>query len=73
MPQVVHIRRDPFGFVEEPLGHGGIHLGQVLDDGWSEGEAKPGHGRLPAQPESAGHVLARKPFAAGEGLFQACL
>lgn len=56
--QVVYVRGDPFGFIEEPLGHGRIDLRQVLNHGRSEGEAKPGHGRLPAQPEFIGHIVA---------------
>ena len=73
MAQVVHVRRDPFGFVEEPLGHAGINLCEVLDDSRSESEAKPGHGWLPAQSEPVGHVIAGESLVAGEGFFQPSL
>lgn len=70
MAKVVHVGCDPFGLVEEPLCQGGIDLGQVLDDGRSEGEAKPGHRLLPSEAELVGDIVTGHTLAVAEGFFQ---
>ncbi len=47
MAQIVDIGRQPFGLVEQPLGHGPVNRGEILSNAWFKGEAVPGHRILP--------------------------
>lgn len=63
--QVLDVRGEPFGLVEQPLGQGRLQACKVLEDGWAIGEAIPGHGSLPAESELVRNVFAGQPFCIG--------
>lgn len=71
MTEVVHVRRDPFGLLEEALIHGRLDGSEIVDDGGMKGEAVPGHKGLPAEAELVGDFLTRKALPVGEGGFEA--
>lgn len=63
--QVLDVRGEPFGLIEQPLGQDGIQACKVPEKGRAIGEAIPGHGSLPAEPELVREVFAGQPLCIG--------
>ena len=66
MPQIVDIGRQPFGLVEQPLGHGLVNRGEILSNAGFKGESVPGHRILPPKAEPLRHVFAGEALTARE-------
>ena len=51
MPKVCHIGSQPFGFIQQSLGHGLSSSTEVVEHGRQVRHTIPGHGGLPAKAE----------------------
>lgn len=63
--QVLDVRGEPFGLIEQSLSQGRLQASKVLEDGWAIGEAIPSHGSLPAESELFRNVFAGQPLGIG--------
>lgn len=66
MAQIVDIGCQPFGLVEQSLGHGLVNRGEILSNAGFKGKAVPGHRILPPKAEALRHVFAGEALTARE-------
>ena len=71
MAKVAYIRSQPFGFIQQTLGHGQFSGTQIIEHGRQIGNAIPGHDGLPAEAELVSDLFPRHVFRSGQRFFLA--
>jgi hypothetical protein len=62
MTKVCYIGREPFGFIQQTLGHGLFGGTEVVEHGWEVADTIPGHCELPAEAEFFGDLISGYAF-----------
>lgn len=66
MSQIIDVRSNPLGLLEQPLSRRHLDRREIVEDHRLERQAIPRHGHLPAEAEPVRDLFAGQTFGIGE-------